>query len=570
MTTARRLLALAGMSPERVALAVGLGALTMLCGVGLITAAGYLISRAAEHPPILALTTTIVVVRFFGLARPLSRYLERLASHDLALRSLGRIRGRIYARLEPLAPGELECYRSGDLLSRMVGDVDALQGLFLRGVGPPAAALVVAAVCVAFAAALSPLAAAILALGLVAGGVGVPLLAAWLARSSGRRQAAARGELTADLVELLRGAPELAVYGCVDDRVAAIRAADHGLTRLARHDALVAGLAEGLTVVVAGLTVTAVLVVAVDAHAAGSLDRVLVATLALFALASFESVASLPAAARELSATLDAGRRVLELTERVPAVRDPEHHAPPPRERPVVELQKVTARYHDGAAVLEGMELLLEPGRKVALVGQSGAGKTTVVNLLLRFLDPVDGRVTIDGVDLRDYGQTDVRATFSLAGQGAHLFSSTIRENLRLARPGATDEELVAALRRARIADWVASLPEGMDTFVGEEGTRLSGGQRQRLVLARALLATGPVLLLDEPTAHLDPETARVLMEDVLDAAADRTVLLITHRREGLEHMDEIVTLDGGRRAAARPVSDVSPASLVGRTAVSD
>ena len=209
----------------------------------------------------------------------------------------------------------------------------------------------------------------------------------------------------------------------------------------------------------------------------------------------------------------------------------------------------VTARYRVGERpALAGVDLRLDPGRRIALVGPSGAGKTTVTNLLLRFLDPVDGRVTIAGRDVREYRQEDVRRHFALAGQEAHVFDSTLRENLRLARPTAADADLEAVLRRARLGEWVASLPDGLDTPVGEDGTRLSGGQRQRLTLARALLADAPVLVLDEPTAHLDPPTARALMEDVLAAAGDRTVLLITHRTEGLEQMDEIVTLAAGTR----------------------
>ena len=240
---------------------------------------------------------------------------------------------------------------------------------------------------------------------------------------------------------------------------------------------------------------------------------------------------------------------MLELTDCEPGVRDPAVPVPAPPRPVSVALEGVTARYGSGERhVLEDVDLQLEPGRRIALVGPSGAGKTTVTSLLFRFLDPERGRVTIDGRDLREYRQEDVRGTFALAGQDAHLFSSTIRENLRLARPGASDDDLEDALRRAQIADWVASLPDGLDTFVGEAGTQLSGGQRQRLVLARALLADAPVLVLDEPTAHLDPATAESLMEDVLDAAGERTVLLITHRPEGLESMDEVVALDADGR----------------------
>jgi ATP-binding cassette, subfamily C, bacterial CydC len=526
--------------------AVVLGSLAIGFGVALMTTAGYLISRAAERPPILALTVTIVAVRFFGIARPLARYLERLVSHDAALRALGRIRSRFYERIEPLAPAQLEEYRSGDLLGRMVGDVDALQSLYVRGLGPPVVALIVGATSVGVAAAALPAAAAILAVGLLAGGVLVPLVAASVSRAVGRRQAGARAELTADLVELLRGAPELVAYGREEETLKRIRKSDRELARLGRRDALAAGAADALSILVAGLTVVGVLAVAVAAHDTGTLDRVLVATLALLALASFDAVAPLPAAARELSGTLASGRRVLELTDREPAVRDP--HAPraAPKRPAVVALEGVTARYgFSEQPVLSGLDLRLEPGKRIALVGPSGAGKTTVTNLLLRFLDPEEGRVTIAGRDLRDYRQQDVRSSFALAGQDAHLFNSTIRANLELARPGSSDGELWEALRRARLASWVSSLPDRLDTLVGEEGTQLSGGQRQRLTLARALLSDAPVLLLDEPTAHLDSENADAFIRDVLTAADGRSVLLITHRPEGLDLVDEIVALGG-------------------------
>ena len=546
--TLRRLTAIAGLPRGRLTLSVMLGALAVGFGVALMGSAGYLISRAAERPPILVLTVTIVAVRFFGLARPLARYGERLASHDLALRALGRIRAGFYQRIEPLAPAQLEGFRDGELLGRMVGDVDALQGLYLRGLGPPLVALLVAAACVGVTAAFLPAAAAILAAGLVAGGVWVPVLSAALGRASGRRQAAARARLTAELVELLRGAPELVVYGREADTLARMRASDGELSRLGRRDALVAGLGDGLSILVAGATAAGVLAVAVVAHDAGALDRVLVATLALLAVSSFESVTPLPGAALELSGTIAAGRRVLKLIDREPAVTDPPIPLPAPSDPATIALESVTASYGaDEEPALRGVDLTLHPGRRVALVGPSGAGKTTVTNLLLRFLDPEAGRVTIAGNDLRDYLQRDARRMIALAGQEAHLFDSTIRANLLLARPAATEAELEGALDRARIGDWVRSLPDGLETLVGEEGVRLSGGQRQRIVVARALLADAPVLVLDEPTAHLDPETASKLIADLLEAADDRSVLLITHRPEGLDLVDEVLTLDAGR-----------------------
>jgi ATP-binding cassette, subfamily C, bacterial CydC len=545
--TARRLLALPRVSRGRLALSLLLAALAVAFGVALLTTAGYLVSRAAEQPPILSLTTTIVAVRFFGLGRPLVRYLDRLFSHDLALRSLARIRTRFYERIEPLAPAELDAYRRGELLNRMVADVDALQGIYLRGLSPVLVALGVGAACVGVAAAFLPAAAGVLAAGLVITAAVVSPVSLMLSRAASRRQGAVRGELTAELVELLRSAPELVVYGREEATLDGIEALDDELTRLGRRDAFVAGLGDALTVLVAGTTVAGVLAVSVAATDAGTLDRVLVATLALLAFSSFDAVAPLPGVARELPATRAAGARVLELTDREAVVRDPVTPLPPPATG-MVALEGVSARYpgHE-RLVLEDVDLRLGGGRRVALVGPSGAGKSTVTSLLLRFLDPVAGRVTIDGRDAREYRRHDVRSLFALAGQEAHVFDSTIRENLRLARPGASDAELRAALERARLAEWVAGLPDGLDTLVGEDGARLSGGQRQRLTIARALLLDAPVLVLDEPTAHLDPATAKALVVDVFEAAADRSVLLVTHRPEGLDLVDEVVRLDAGR-----------------------
>jgi thiol reductant ABC exporter CydC subunit len=528
----------------RLALAALLGALTILFGVGLMGTAGYLISRAAEQPAVLSLTAVIVGVRFFGLARPLARYLERLASHDVALRSLGWARARVYEAVEPLAPAQLEDLRRGDLLSRFVADVDSLQNLYLRGLEPPLVALIAGGASVGLAAVFLPEAAAVLGAGLLLGAIVVPTAAESFASRSATRQAAARGGLSAELVETLAGSAELVAFGRGDDRLRSFRAADRRLVRIARRAALADGTGDGLRVLVTGATLVCVLAVSVSAHADGRLDRVVIALLALLSLAAFEAVQPLTEAVRELRATVAAGRRVLELTDRRPRVVDPAEPLPAPITPFPIELENVRVRYgRDEQPALDGFSLRLEPGRRVALLGRSGAGKTTVVKLLLRFVDPERGRVTLAGEDLRRYRQEDVREVVAVAGQDGHLFSASIGDNLRLARPDAEDEELEGALRTAQLWDWVLTLPEGLDTLVGEEGRELSGGQRQRIVLARALLAEAPVLVLDEPTAHLDPPTAQTLIEDVFAAAGERCVLLITHRPEGIDLADEVVVL---------------------------
>ena len=542
--TLARLLGLADVPRRRVAVAVALGALTVLFGVGLMATSGYLISRAAEQPPVLSLTVAIVGVRFFGLGRPVLRYLERLSSHDLAFRALARARVRVYRRLERLSPVQLNDRRHGDLLARLVADVDALQNLHLRGLGPPLVAVCAGAVAVGVTAAFLPAAAVVLSLGLVVAGVGVPAVSFLVARRAAAHAAPARGALSAELVETLDGSAELVAYGAVDGHLAALRSADRDLVRIARRAALADGTGDGLRVLVTGVTVAGVLATAVSAHAAGSLDRTLIAMLALLALASFEAVQPLPQALRELAATVAAGQRILELTDRAPSVVDPADPLPPPLGPCTVALENVRVRYGPGEPpALDGFSLRLAPGSRVALLGPSGAGKTTVANLLLRFVDPEEGRVLLAGADLRRYRQEDVRAAIAVAGQDGHLFSTSIAANVRLGRPDASDAAVERVLRAARIWEWVQSLPDGVETLVGEQGRELSGGQRQRIVLARALLVDPPVLVLDEPTAHLDPPTARALVEDVFAAARGKAVLLITHRPEGVDLADEVVVL---------------------------
>lgn len=548
------------------ALSVGLGAGAVLAAVGLLATSGYLISRAAQRPEILALGVAIVGVRFFGISRALLRYGERLASHDLAFRTLTDLRRRFFARLVPLAPAGLADLRRSDLLSRFVGDVDRLQDLYLRGLGPPLVAILAGAGSVLVAALILPAAGLALALALLLAGIAAPTLTRWSARSAGRRQAAARAELSAGLVEIAAGSAEIAVAGREDEWLARSDRASARLAGLQRRDALSGGLATGLGTALAAGAAVLVAAVAIPAVDSGALAGVLLAALVLLTMGAFEAVAPLGAAAASIDACGAAALRIEAVLDREPPARDPATPLPPPPTGDLT-LRAVRYRYEDwsvehsrvcisdqspatGPWVLGGVELRLEPGRAVALLGPSGAGKSTLAELAVGFRDPVAGSVALGGVDLRDLAGEEVRAAVRLSPQDAYLFTTTLRDNVAIGRAGASDEEIVEALRAVGLGEWLASLPEGLATEVGEAGAKVSGGQRQRIAAARLFLADARFLIFDEPTAHLDPEGAVELHRRIAErAAAGPGVLTITHETAGLDAYDEILRLQNGRVA---------------------
>ncbi|MGW2060265.1 thiol reductant ABC exporter subunit CydD [Streptomyces sp. NPDC001937] len=551
----------AGAQRGQLALALVLSGLALGSAVGLMAVSGWLISRASEQPPVLYLMVAVTATRAFGLGRAVFRYAERLVSHDAVLKMLAELRVAVYRGLERITPAGLGRTRRGDLLSRLVADVDALQDYWLRWLLPAWTAVVVGAAAAGFTGWLLPQAGVVLALGLLLAGVGVPLVSGACARRAERQLAPARADLATRITDLLGGTAELTVAGALPARKERTREADTVLTRIASRAATATALGGGLSALICGLTVVAAALVAVPAVHDGRLAGVELAVVVLTPLAAFEAVTGLPLAVQYRQRVKRSAERVYEVLDAPVPVHEPATPAEAPATPFPLEVRGLAARYSGASRdALDSVDLTLTAGRRIAVVGPSGSGKTTLAQVLLRFLDARAGTYRIGGVDASALDGDSVRRFVGLCAQDAHVFDSSIRENLRLARTVATDDELRAALARARLLDWAEALPDGLDTLVGEHGARLSGGQRQRLALARALLADFPVLVLDEPAEHLDLATADALTADLLVATRGRTTVLITHRLAGLEAVDEVLVMDAGRIVQRGPYAALAAA----------
>ncbi|WP_340377069.1 thiol reductant ABC exporter subunit CydC [Streptomyces sp. SS7] len=530
--------------PGRLAAATAFALLADFAAVALMAIATWLLATAAGMPSYEVLAVAIVAVRALALGRGGLRYVERLLSHDVVLRAQGELRVRVYRAVAGTRPTAVGGPREADLLSRVVADVDLVQDLLMRCLMPAVVAVGVGAAGVLFVSVFVPVAGLALLAGLVLVAVAVPALTVSLARSSARATAERRADLAVRGHDLIEGGAELTMAGQADRVVADAAEAAAALARAEHRWGDAVGTGVAVATVVQVLTTG---LVGWFALAEGDgVNGVMVPVLALTALAVIDSAVPLVDAALRFVDARRAAQRVAELL-RAPQATRPARR-PLPESTPRIALSGVTVRYpgEDGAA-LDRVDLVLEPGRRIAVVGPSGAGKSTLLGLLSGAVLPASGSVTVAGTDIGDWAEPDLATTVSGVPQDAHVFATTIADNLRVAVPGATDAELRTALTRARLLDWVDGLPQGLHTPVGADGAVLSGGQRQRLLLARAFLVDPPVLLLDEPTEGLDEPTARALLDDLLSHPGPRTLVVVTHRTEGLAGFDEVVVLDVGR-----------------------
>jgi len=559
--TFRQLLYLSLPYSGRMLLSVLLGIATVAAGVGLLSTSAYLIARAALQPSIAELQVAIVAVRAFGLARGGLRYLERLTTHSAAFRLLTRLRLWFYERLEPLAPAGLTGIHSGDLLARIIGDIEALDDFFVRGLAPIGVALGSASLGALFLAQFDTHLGWELAGFFLLGGLLFPTITFALGRPGGRKLVSLRSRIHILELDTIQGLPDLLLAGGTDQQQADLAALEQALATQQTHDANQRGLASALPALLMDLTVVAIILTLAPRIHSGSLPGYMLPVLLLAAIGIFEAISPLPETSRRLESQLAAAQRLFELTDRPIPVQSPPSPQPLP-DRVDLELSNVSFRYRQNEpSVLSRISFKLPMGSSLGLVGPSGAGKSTLIQLITRLWPYSEGTIKLGGIDLRSLDPAGVRACMAVISQSTDLFSGTLRENLLLARPHATESELQRALDRAQLTEFIATLPMGLETSVGERGLKLSGGERQRVAIARAILREAPILILDEFDAHLDLPTRSALMGVVREMIASRTTLIATHRLLGFEYLDHFIVLEGGRMTSSGTHQDLLQAS---------
>ncbi|MEO7067132.1 MAG: thiol reductant ABC exporter subunit CydC [Rhodanobacter sp.] len=554
----RRLFGLMREQRRWMLLGLALALLSSLSGIGLMAVAGHFIASMAlvgAGGAAINYYTPAALIRLLAILRTGGRYAERLVTHEATLRMLARLRVWLFGRLVPLAPAGLGELRSTELFSRLRADVDALEHAYLGVLIPLLVALVVVLVIVALSALYLPVLSVPLLLLFIFAGAWLPRWALRRARAPGEIVVACDEAMRELVSDGLRGRAELALYGAEDAHAAQLTAVAARRCAAQRQLDRLQTLGSAGVMLTAQLAAVGTLILGLSALRGGGLAGPDLVMLALLVPAAFEAVTPLPEAWAQLGATLASARRVFNLADTPVPVPDPVAPSPAIHQHDLC-LRHVRLRYSDsGPWALAGVNLDLPQGRRIALVGVSGAGKSSLVGALTRFY-PCTGSITLGGTPLEAWHGDDLRAQIAVVEQRPYLFDASLYDNLRLARPSASEAELQHVIRLAQLDDYVAALPQGLRTLVGEDGVRVSGGEARRIAIARALLADPPILLLDEPTEGLDAATVARLYA-ALDAAMEgRSVLLVTHRLGGLAHLvDEVATMQGGRIVECVPVA---------------
>ena len=549
----RRAVGLLDLDSSRFVLAVLAGTAGMASAVALSGVAAWLIARASQMPDVVALGVAPVAVRLFGVSRSVLRYCERLVSHDTALRGMGALRTRLYEALAAARTDTVVGLRRGDVLARVGSDIDAVGDLVVRAYLPATVAAVLgAATSVGVGLVYWP-AGLILAICLLLSGLGAPLATIRSARMVEQARQRQATELSAEVLAVLEGAPELMVCGRLADSMHQVASREENLVRLRDRAAVPAAIAAALDVAAMGMAVVGNLVIGVGAVAAGQLVPVWLAVIVLVPLAAFEAISALGPASVQLVRSAGAACRIVELIEAAEtsasagaAVCPDARKLPTPSAHgPRLRARNLSVGWPGGPVVAEGIDLDLRVGSRVAIVGPSGIGKSTLLATLAGLLEPRGGTLTLDGVPPWQVARSQAAARVCLTAEDAHVFHTNVLENLRVARGDVTPAEARQLLDQAGLGDWLEALPDGVETVVGTDAATLSGGERRRLLLARALAAPAPLMLLDEPGEHLDATTADRLVADLLTVGTrqGRGTLLVTHRLSSLAYADEVLVM---------------------------
>lgn len=520
---------------------------TVAAGVGLLGTSAYLIASAAFHPSIAELSVAVVGVRFFGISRGVFRYLDRLVSHHVNFRLLSILRIWFYDCLKLLAPARLIHYQRGDLLSRAIGDIDALDQFYVRAVSPVISAIFATVGFSLLVGSWNVRLGWILAAGLSVTSFVLPALVYIFSRGPAKQLVDQRAILSQTMLDTLRGAAEIIVFQQQEEELTQINRVSLQTNRAQVGLAHSQGLSNGMNAVLTQGTVALMLLVGIPLVRTGELDGIMLAVIVLITMASFEISIPIAQAAQFWESSLQAARRLFEMADQQPAIIEPVIPVSVP-EKPNILIRNLSFQYHGNLPLAaDHLNINLSYGRKIALVGENGSGKTTILNLLMRFWDCQPGEILIDGIPVQEFSPKELRQRIGYVSPGGAIFQTTLRQNLLLANPGALDADLLRVLDCVQLGEWVQTLPDGLDTWLGASGLTISGGQLQRIQLARGLLMDAPIYLLDEPTTHLDVETENRLISLFRSIFQNRSLVWVTHRLVGLDWLDEILVLENGR-----------------------
>ncbi|MBM7413556.1 MULTISPECIES: thiol reductant ABC exporter subunit CydC [Nocardiaceae] len=565
MSDLTRALRLLDLPPGRVARAVAAGVATLGSALALSALSAWLITRAWQMPPVLHLSVAVVAVRALGITRGLCRYLERLATHDVALRGTVRARSTLYRELSQGDSATAVTTRRGDLLVRSGADVDAVGDVVVRALVPVAVAAMVSALAVGLVAVWSPAAAVVLAVALLVSGVVAPWLSVRAERAAAEDLVAARADLAAHAVTAIDHAAELRVSGRLADVRRRADEADRAVGAAQDRAAGWSALSAAATPLSMGVAVLGALAVGISAYGTGSgfaggTDPTGLAVVVLVPLAAFEATGAIPAAAVAWVRGSAAARRIMALVDeaRSGSAVTPKDDLPPST---TVRLEVCDVVAGRGGSRTAPVSLVAEPGARLAISGPSGVGKSTLAMTIAGLVAPAAGAVLVDGRSVDELSEDAMRRTVSYVAEDAHVFRTTVLENLRVVRGDVTEAEATAALDRVGLGAWVRALPDGVHTDLDGGAEVLSGGQRRRLLLARATLSRAAVIIVDEPTEHVDDQSSTALLAAMLDPDGglfDRatTVLVVTHRP--VPTGVRVATVRGERQVCSLTEKDVA------------